>query len=193
MKIKTPLKILGLMAVVALFSACASNHMTPVAENALTAGPAPGKALIHFMRPSSFGGAIQSTVWDGESYIGTVSANSRVCYQAEPGEHMFMVVGESADFMQAELLPGKTYYAVVTPRPGFWKARFSLRPMNGQEPQENIDKWVAGTREVSVNDSGRQWAAANQDSVMRMKERYLPVWMEKSESDKQILNADSGR
>lgn len=193
MKLPVKHSALGLLAALLLFTGCASNHMAPVAEDALTTGPEPGKALVHFMRPSSFGGAIQSTVWDGDNFIGTVSANTRVCYQAEPGEHMFMVVGESADFMQATLLPGKTYYAVVTPRPGVWKARFSLRPMNGQEPQENIDKWVEGTREVVVNEEGRQWAASNHDNVMKMKDRYLPVWMEKDEAEKQTLNAESGK
>ena len=98
--------------------------------------PAPGKALVVFLRPSSFGGAIQSSVYDtheGEdTFIGIVSAETKVAYEAEPGDHLFMVVAENADFMIAHLDAGKTYYALVSPRMGLWKARFSLLPIHNR-------------------------------------------------------------
>ncbi len=40
-----------------------------------------------------------------------------------------MVVSEAADFAKADVEAGKTYYVLVTPRMGWWKARFSLRPL----------------------------------------------------------------
>lgn len=61
------------------------------------------------MRPSNYGGAIQVTVFDDTRYIATVSADTHVAYQAEPGKHTFMVVSEAADFMNADLTAGKTY------------------------------------------------------------------------------------
>lgn len=176
-----------------VLGACASGHMTEVTEGQRVTGPAPGKALIYFLRPSSFGGAIQSTIYDDDQYIGTVSANTHVAYQAEPGRHMFMVIGESADFMQADLLAGKTYSAIVQARMGVWKARFSLVPNNGQHPQAEIDGWLKSTREVKVNDEGRKWAQENAASIKEKKAEYLPKWQAKPESDKQILNATGGR
>jgi hypothetical protein len=105
---------------------------------------------------------------------------------------MFMIVGESADFMEATLLPGKTYYAIVAPRMGIGKARFSLRPMNGQISQQKIDRWVTRTREVEVNEKGRLWAADHQAQIQRMKKRYLEKWMAKPRENQQRLNAESG-
>ncbi len=189
------LRKLGLIfiaSVSVLLGACASNHMTVIPPEQQTIAPEEGKALIHFMRPTSFGGAIQSTIYDGDEYIGTVSANTRVCYQSDPGSHMFMVVGESADFLQAELLPNKTYYVNVQPRMGVWKARFSFRPMNGQVPKSDIDKWVKETKEVKINEQGRVWASKNKESVKKLKEKYLPKWNEKSDTIKQVLKAESG-
>jgi len=167
--------------------------MTAVAEQDEILVPESDKALIHFLRPSSFGGAIQATLYDGVDYIGTISANTRVSYEAAPGEHMFMVIGESADFLQAELLEGKVYFATVEPRPGFWKARFSLRPMNGQVAQEKIDKWMDGTKQVIVDEDGIAWAEQHQEDILKKREKYLPTWHDKPDSGKQILHADSGQ
>ena len=78
--------------------------------------------------------AIQSTVFDvtddAPRMVGIVSAKTKIAYEVAPGEHHFMVVSEAADFMRADLAAGKTYYALVTPRMGVWRARFSLLPPN---------------------------------------------------------------
>lgn len=186
-------KLLFIGSLISLLSACASNHMTQVPVEEQTTGPEAGKALIHFMRPTSFGGAIQSTLHNGDEYIGTISANTRMCYQADPGNHMFMIVGESADFLRAQLLPDKTYYINVAPRMGVWTARFSLRPMNGQVPQQQIDEWVNRTQEVVVNEKGERWAEKNQQRVQELKNKYLPRWQQKAERDKQTLHPESGK
>jgi hypothetical protein len=170
-----------------------SDHMNNVPSDQLTIAPEKGKALINFMRPSSFGGAIQSTLYDGDAYIGTVSQHTRLCYQAEPGKHMFMVVGESADFMEAELLANRTYYVNVAPRMGWWKARFSLVPLIGKVSQEQIDNWYSSTHEVKVNEKGLEWAKNKNEEIKQKKEEYLPKWLSKSEEDKQMLKADSGK
>lgn len=177
----------------ALLVGCASNHVTPVTADQITKRPESGKALVNFMRPSNFGGAIQSTVYDGDKYIGTVSANTKICYQAEPGKHLFMVIGESADFMEAELVANKTYYVTVAPRMGVWKARFSLNPASGVVTDAEIAKWDAATKEVTPNDTGLAWAKSKHTEVMGMKQEYLPKWNNKKEEDKQILKAESGK
>jgi len=171
---------------------CASTHMNTVPEEQRSSKADPGKALIYFVRPSSFGGAIQSTIYDGDAYIGTVSANTHIAYQAAPGKHMFMVVGESADFMSADLNAGKIYYAQVIARMGFWKARFSLVPSNGQYTQPQLYEWISSTREVTVNEKGRTWARENEASVMELKDEYFKEWNEKPDDEKQVLHKESG-
>ncbi len=54
-----------------------------------------------------------------------------------------MVVGENADFISAELGANKTYYALVTPRIGAWKARFSLKPIHADQLNSSqFDEWL---------------------------------------------------
>lgn len=150
------------------------------------------RSLLIFMRPSSFGWLIQSTLYDGLKYIGTLSANTQIAYQTSPGKHLFMVIGETADFMQADLLPNKTYYAEVMPRIGAWKARFSFRPQNGQIAQSDIEEWLADTTQVAPNSLGYDWAAENRDDIKAKHDKYLVEWNKKRPAEKQTLKASSG-
>jgi hypothetical protein len=176
-----------------LLAGCAtiSDHMTPVAKPMYKPSNTQ-KSLVLFVRPSKFGGVIQATLYDGLKYIGTISATQQVAYETTPGKHMFMVVAESADFMQANLLPNKTYYAAIVARPGAFKARFSFRPQNGQIPKVEFDKWLATTTQVRVNQQGLNWCKAHYADVVAKHDEYLPRWHSKKEVDKQILRAKSG-
>ena len=175
-----------------ILTGCASSHMTAISDSPEKLTPAPGKALVVFARTTSFGGAIQATLYDNDEYIGTISADTKIAYQAEPGKHMFMVIGESADFMEADLMAGKTYYSGVIVRPGFWKARFSFHPNNRQISDKELKNWISGTKLVEPNDKGQQWASQNAKSIKKLKDKYLPAWNAKKESDKQRLHRSSG-
>lgn len=109
---------------------CASSAMRPVDPARAVSAPAADQAVVVFIRPSIVGGAIQSSVFDlvgnDEKLVGIVSSHTKVAYATTPGQHLFMVIGENADFMAAELSADRQYYALVTPRMGWWKARFSL-------------------------------------------------------------------
>jgi hypothetical protein len=181
----------ALLAALASTSACSirSSHMTPVARGAEIVRPADGKALVFFTRPSAAGGAVQATIYDGDIYIGTVSGGTHVAYETTPGTHLFMVIAESADFMRADLLPGRTYYTGVHARMGVWRARFSFVPFNGTEIEDGRDE-VGDSRQVIANDEGRRWASDNAPSIAAKKAKYLPAWQRKS--DPQTLHADSG-
>ena len=172
------------------FTGCAitSDHMTVVHK---PLSPERNKASIVFIRASNLGAAVQATIYDGKEYIGTVSGMTKVAYHTEPGEHMFMVIAESADFMQATLEAGKTYYAQIVPRPGVWKARFSFRPINDVAGETRLQQWIAKTTMVEPNEKGYEWAKANAESITEKHDAYLPKWQEKDR--KQILEASSGR
>ena len=191
MKATTLARTGGLAMALVIAAGCAiqSAHMSAVPTTARVVRPAGGKALVFFTRPSMFGGAIQATIYDGDTYIGTLSSGTHVAYETTPGTHLFMVIAESADFMRAELRPDKTYYAGVYARPGVWRARFSFEPFNGAEVADGR-RAVEDTREMVVNDEGRRWAAENAPSIARKKNKYLPVWQQKPEQ--QTLDADSG-
>ncbi len=191
MTIRTAVARAGVLVMLAGLAACSirSSHMTPVRPGSEVVRPEEGKALVVFTRPSSYGGAIQATIYDGDTYIGTVSGGTHVAYEATPGQHLFMVIAESADFMSADLVAGKTYYAGVHARMGVWKARFSFVPFNGPEVGKG-EREAKHSRQVVVNDEGLRWAANNAPSVARKKAKYLPAWEKKT--NKQTLLAESG-
>lgn len=188
-------KLFLLASTIAIFTGCATtDHMTAV-EGKPELKPAADKSMVIFMRPSSFGGAILATVYDGMDYIGTIPANSKFAYQTEPGEHMFMVIGESADFMKAELAPGKTYYSRVAARMGVWKARFSFIPYNKEEPASELESWINDTKLMEMNEKGKAWAAENAASIKEKHDAYLPEWQQKDPNAqaKQTLFKESGQ
>jgi hypothetical protein len=184
---------------VLLMSGCAGTvkHMQVVAVDKVVSSPEEGKAMIVFMRPSTLGFAIQSSVFEitnNPSLVGIVAAKKKVSYQLEPGEHLFMVVGESADFMSAELEANKTYYALVTPRMGMWKARFSLKPIPLEElntPQ--FKEWLQDCEWVEKSPSSDVWASENMSDIRSKQGEYYVKWMNKEESDRPKLLPKDGK
>jgi hypothetical protein len=180
-------------AVVALAAAgCAGTvqHMTAVPNVDLAA--ASTESIVVFMRPSGAAFAVQSEVYEAPDgrparLVGIVAAKKKVAYRTMPGEHLFMAVGESADFMSARLDPGKVYYVLVTPRVGVWKARFSLRPVHPSEAAD-LAEWQRGTEWVQVNEDSARWAAENAADVEAKRSKYMPEWTEKA--DKPVLRSD---
>lgn len=186
-----------LLAVLGLGGCAGSSvHMREVADQGVQYTPKQGQALVVFMRPSRFGFAIQSSVFDVTQqpprFIAIVPAGAKVAFDSEAGLRLFMVVGESADFMAANLAAGKTYYALVTPRMGLWKARFSLRPVTGAElAGGDFADWESATRWNETVPSALKWAKENMASIISKHDEYIVKW--KAKSDKPLLRATDGR
>lgn len=111
-----------------------------------------------------------------------------------------MVVSEAADFLEADFLPGRTYYSIVTPRMGAWKARFSLWPIRNDGSSEyntgsaDFTKWVNSTKLVHNTKESEAWYANNKASVKSKQLEYWPVWQQKTPEDlaRRTLNPDDG-
>ena len=166
--------------------------------------PATQEAQVVFMRSSFVGSAIGASLYevtdDTITFIGVIKNGTKVSYTTTPGHHVFMVVSEAADFMEANLLAGKNYYSITTPRMGAWKARFSLWPIkNDPDTKFSLQKssfegWVSGTKRVENSEKSLSWYQKNKDSVQKKYEKYWPVWLEKSEADlaKRTLSPEDG-
>ena len=183
-----------------LFSGCAGTvkNMRTVPPDEIVAAPEEGKSIVVFMRPSTLGFGIQSSVFeisgDDSSLVGIVAAKKKVSYQLEPGKHLFMVVGESADFMSADLEENKTYYALVTPRMGVWKARFSLKPIHDSELNSSqFSEWLEGCEWVETNADSETWASSNMASIQSKREGYYAKWMSKDVSERPHLLPQDGK
>lgn len=161
-------------------------------------------ATVVFMRSSAVGGLIKASVYDvtGDKtiFIGIMKNKTKISYSVSPGKHTFMVVSEAADFMEADLLAGKTYYAMVTPRAGAWKARFSLIPVrNGGTTDFSIgskhfEKWVKKTKLVTPDEKSEAWYQQHKDSVDSKRDKYWEKWQQKSpeELSERTLNPGDG-
>lgn len=184
-----------------LLAGCAGSvkHMQVVAPEDVREAPSAGKSMVVFMRPSSFGFGVQSSVFDATDegkpdLVGIVAAKKKVAYETEPGKRLFMAIGESADFMHADLEAGKTYYALVTPRVGAWKARFSLKPIKADElGSDQFSDWSDACEWVEKSDTSDSWAQANMTSIVTKLNRYYPVWLQKPEDERPRLDPGDGR
>jgi hypothetical protein len=142
---------LTLIVLAITLSGCASSMMkqTQKIENLQT-----NKAMVTFLRPTIFGGAIQFGMWDGEQFVGILSANSYIQYFATPGEHYFLGRAENWSCVKANLEAGKKYYIIGKVFPGFWKARIAFDPIKkGDEPQSQVDEWMNNLKPTSIDES----------------------------------------
>jgi hypothetical protein len=173
------------------------SHMREMADTEVPAlAPPSGKAMVVFMRPSGLGFAIASSVYElrseGDVFVGIVPAKRKLAFVTDPGTTRFMVVSEAADFMAADLEAGKTYYALVTPRMGVWKARFSLRPVTADELKgTQFGDWEADCRWIENTSASQAWAKQHWDDIQSKKVEYLQKW--EPRTDKPTLHASDGR
>ena len=192
--------VLMLLLAVLFLSGCAGSikNMREVPAGSAEVTPDKGKAVVVFMRPSGMGFAIQSSVFevkgDNLTLAGIVAARMKVAYRLDPGKHLFMVIGEGADYMGAELLPNKTYYAYVTPRMGVWKARFSLLPVHKQELNTpDFTDALEGCTWVEKTSDSDNWMQENIESIKFKHAEYYPEWMALPEDERVRLLPEDGK
>ena len=159
--------------------------------------PLPGKAMVVFMRgPDS--ALVQSTVYEVKEtdveMVGIVAAKMKVAYQVDPGKRMFMAIGETADFMNADLQSGRTYYVNVAPRLGNWKARFALDPVHrAQLDSAEFKTTLRDTRWVMKTAATDEWFAANRSSVRWKRSESYSDWLKTPENERPALRTEDGR
>jgi len=190
---------LRLFALLSLLFASTMALAAETGKQAENQSPVPeeGKALVVFMRSSFVGSGISASVYDAPDaetkFIGIIQNKQKVAYQAEPGVHRFMVIAENADFVDATLEAGKTYYILVSPRMGAWKARFSLLPIHPDAKAEystqsaDFKKWMANTNVVEATESNVRWYENNKASIEEKKADYLRKWTVMLPVDKAVL------
>lgn len=196
-------RLLMVVAVVVL-SACTSTPQ-PVPNGHQLPLPADGQAQVVFMRSSLLASSINASLYrvvDGDiEFIGILPNGTKLIHPLAPGRHVFMVVSDTLDFMEAELAAGKTYYSLVTPRMGAWKAGFSLRPVKADPGAEyslassDFAVWVDGTRQVRNSDESIRWNETNKAGIRARYAEYWPVWKSRTgeDSGKRSLLPEDGQ
>jgi hypothetical protein len=192
-----------LFVLAGFISGCATGRNT-VLDPTLAYQARPDKALVILMRPSSFGAAISSAVFDAtgdhNELIAVLGPKEKVAYYCPPGDRLFMVIAENADFMEATLEAGKIYYGIVTPRMGVWKARFSLHPFKVNHAEQefrldssNLKEWLTACHFVTPNADAVKYGQEKAFDIQERRADYTARWASMSENDKQwrrLLPAD---
>ena len=172
----------------------AAATYTPVVA-ATTAAAADSASQIVFMRVSKLSTGVNAALFDvtepgDPKYIGTINTASKLSYPVKPGLYTFMAVGDTAEFMQATVIAGKTYYALVIPRSG--AKRFTVEPVRQNEiGGKEFVSWDRSTRLMS--DGTQQ--AYNAAEAAEKRQRYWQEWIRKSESQRAelTLNGEDGK
>lgn len=175
----------------------AIKNMKLAPVGAVIEKPSEGKAQVVFLRPQSAAYAIQSSVFEIKDekpeIAGVIPAKAKFVYEVDAGEHLFMVLGESGDFMSANLEAGKTYYALVRPRMGLWKARFSFDPVHKDEQMDgDLEDWLSDCRLVEASEATDRWAQENAEDIEEEYMEYYQNWMEKYAEDRPRLFPEDG-
>ena len=169
-------RVLTAAAVLCLsLSGCASVMRD--APSQTVASPSADKAKIVFMRSSMVAGAIGCELFevvDGQlRFIGQLPTGNKVAYETTPGKKVFMAYGTAADFMLADLAPGKTYYSIV--RPNWGTGGFAPTPIRLADVKSaEVQGWVSGTKLIEADPKAAEaWLAENKQ---RLQAIYADYW-----------------
>ena len=174
----------------------AAASFTPVAApGAAATMAADASSKVVFMRVSKQSSSVNAMLFDvsepgAPKYIGTVNSATKLSYSLSPGLYTFMAVGETAEFMQATVVGGKTYYALVIPRAN--ATRFALEPVRQHEiGGKEFTSWDRSTK-MAGSTSQQSYNASD---AADKRQKYWPEWSRKPESQRAelTLNAEDGK
>jgi hypothetical protein len=182
-----------LVLVLALVGCTALKGMREVSPDAVRLAPAADQATIIFLRPARAGTTTSLFELRGseQRFIGLLVTDTRLVYRTAPGRTRFMVIGLSADFLDADLAAGKTYQVAVLLGQGQTEQFFVLRPVRPGMPQMSAVQYcLTSCTWVENTERSEAWARREASSIQRKKARYLPAW--ESQPNRPTLLASDG-
>jgi hypothetical protein len=152
------------------------------------------QAAVVFLRSAQTGtttSLFEVRTPDENKFIGLLVNDTRLVYLTAPGRTRFMVVGLSANFLDAQLDAGKTYQVAVIFGDSA-QEHFRLRPVRpGEEPPAAIKACMDSCKWVENGDRSQAWSREHANSIQRKKMQYLPMW--EARPNRAVLHATDGR
>ena len=137
---------IALCATLLLLAGCVAVPMRPAKYDATAE---PSQATVTFVRESIYlGDGYHLYLWDGETFVGTLSAGTLVQYRVAPGPHVFMAASESWSYVKADLQAGKHYVIKANMIPGVMTMRSVLAPVKNTD--ERIQTWPRKLKVMEV-------------------------------------------
>jgi hypothetical protein len=187
---RTTLRFSVVLACAIAAGGCAIRHMDVVPAASRVLQPPPGTSLVFIVRPEVWGGSDVAFLYDDEYYVGTLKKGEHIAYVTKPGRHLFVVTSEAADFLEADLLPDKTYYTRLRRRWGIGHERFTFVPSVDPAAIRETKAMVAKSPQMRVNAKGQEWNRGKHETMMRMKAKFLVKWDRRE--DRPDLPASAG-
>ncbi|PCH71696.1 MAG: hypothetical protein COC06_00155 [Bacteroidales bacterium] len=95
--------------------------------------PAEGKAVVYFVRVTSWGGVSSFEYFHQDKYIGVFKKKNYMRYECEPGEQLLWASSENKEFITADLKAGGSYIVIVDVIMGGWKPRVGFNPITAED------------------------------------------------------------
>jgi hypothetical protein len=188
---------LGSTAVIVLglvLAGCLSlRGMRQVPAERVNLTPPADQAAVVFLRAANVGTttSLFEVRAPEDTFIGLLVNDTRLVYLTAPGRTRFMVVGLSANFLDAELEAGKTYQVAVILGPDA-EEHFRLQPVRpGAAPSKGVQLCLESCTWVENTDRSQAWYRQHATSIQRKKARYLPLWEKRP--NRPVLLAGDGR
>ena len=135
--------------------------------------PAPGQALVYFVRPQFLGAAIKTKLFADGELLSILGAGTWTVWEGPPGKHEFATESENAGLLEAELAADRIYFVQVAIHMGAMKARTNFEVVcKGSEAEEEVGKKYHEAEQALLTDEGRQWVAKNRADIDRTIAKY---------------------
>ena len=139
--------------VLVFLTSCGSSLMVPATK--INEAPA-SHALVTFIRTTSYGGAIDYEIWDGETFIGMLDPKSYIQYEATPGKHTFLAFMDEWSYVSATLEAGKRYFIIGNISMGITDMKQVFKGIHKDDPeygQQDIDLWLTEFEPTALDPS----------------------------------------
>lgn len=138
----------------------------------------------------------------GHEFIAMLPNQSKFTVDLPPGSHRFMAISQgkklhSAEYVQAELEAGKTYYVVVKPEPAYGKTVFRLHPVHAspvaeyQINSESVRYMIESSRNVDNTGESTAWANRYEGDIADLIERTRGQWDKLSQQQRNYFTLQS--
>jgi len=140
--------------------------------------PEEGKAVVYFVRVSSYGFAVSFEFFHQDKYIGAFKGENYLRYECDPGEQLLWASSENKEFLTSELKPGGSYIVLVDVIMGFWKAHVGLTPISVDDTElfQRAKGVITGKSPVKIPD-------AQIEKMNRKLSAFIPEMLDRYEKE----------
>ncbi len=169
----------------------ACNTTSSMRDTQPTAPPVADEAKVIVYRTAVFGGAAHFPVYDdvgmGGRLMGFTETGCYFEYRCPPGRHLFFTWGEGEAFIEADLLPGRTYVIRACSRFGLISPRPVFSPVGrGSKEWESLEALLAKLQCREIDPSEVEAIEERQQrTVLQIKSSY-------SREEAKVLEPDDG-